>query len=57
LNAAHPGSASGTETFIGDYFGNTTSGSTNISSFVSTYNDSSNPNNRQQQVIATVVIP
>ncbi len=57
LNAAHPGSASGTETFIGDYFGNTTSGSTNISSFVSTYNDSSNPNNRQQQVIATVAIP
>ena len=42
LNAPHPGSASGTETFIGDYFGNTTSGSTNISSFVSTYNDGSN---------------
>ncbi len=57
LNAAHPGSASGTETFIGDYFGNTTSGSTNISSFVSTYNDGSNPNNQQQQVIATVAIP
>jgi hypothetical protein len=57
LNSPHPGSASGLETFIGDYFGNTTSGSTNISSFVSTYNDGSNPANRQQQVIATVVIP
>ena len=62
LNSPHPGSASGTETFIGDYFGNTTSvlttsGSTNISSFVSTYNDGSNPANRQQQVIATVAVP
>jgi len=57
LNSPHPGSASGEETFIGDYFGNTTSGSTNISSFVSTYNDGSNPDNRQQQVIATVAVP
>jgi hypothetical protein len=57
LNSAHPGSASGVETFIGDYFGNTTSGSTNISSFVSTYNDGSNLNNQQQQVIATVAVP
>jgi hypothetical protein len=51
LNAAHPGSASGTETFIGDYFGNITNGSTNISSFVSTYNDGSNPKHQQQQVM------
>ncbi len=57
LNSAHPGSASGTETFIGDYFGNITSGSTNISSFVSTYNDGSNPKYQQQQVIATVAVP
>ena len=57
LNAAHTGSASGTNTFIGDYFGNITNGPTNISSFVSTYNDGSNPNNRQQQVIATVAVP
>ena len=57
LNSPHPGSASGTETFIGDYFGNTTNGSTNISSFVSTYNDGTNLNNQQQQVIATVAIP
>ncbi|MFL5627690.1 MAG: hypothetical protein ACJ788_19095 [Ktedonobacteraceae bacterium] len=57
LNAPHTGSAFATSTFIGDYFGNTTSGSTNISSFVSTYNDGSNHANRQQQVIATVAIP
>jgi hypothetical protein len=57
LNSPHPGSAFGLETFIGDYFGNTTSGSMNISSFVSTYNDGLNPANRQQQVIATVAIP
>lgn len=46
-----------TSTFIGDYFGNTTSGLTNISSFVSTYNDGSNPSNQQQQVVAKVQIP
>jgi len=57
LNSPHPGSASGVTTFIGDYFGNTTSGSTNISSFVSTFNDGSNPANQQQQVVATLAIP
>jgi hypothetical protein len=57
LNAPHPGSPGGEETFIGDYFGNTTSRSLDISSFASTYNDGSNPFNRQQQVIATVVVP
>ncbi len=57
LNSAHTDSAFTTTTFIGDYFGNTTSGSTNISSFVSTYNDGSNANHQQQQVIATVAIP
>jgi hypothetical protein len=56
LNAPHSGSASGIETFIGDYFGNITNGSINISSFVSTYNDGTNPDYRQQQVIATVAI-
>src|SRR5947209_220997 len=57
LNSPHTSSASTLTTFIGDYFGNTTSGSTNISSFVSTYNDGSNPANRQQQVVATISIP
>jgi hypothetical protein len=57
LNSPHTDSAFDSTTFIGDYFGNITKGSTNISSFVSTYNDGSNPNNQQQQVIATVVVP
>jgi len=57
LNSPHTSSAFRIGTFIGDYFGNTTSGSTNLSSFVSTYNDGSNPDNQQQQVFATVAIP
>ena len=57
LNAPHPGSPTDEETFIGDYFGNTTSGSTDISTFVSTYNDGSNPGNYQQQVVAKIAIP
>lgn len=57
LNSPHTSCATCITTFIGDYFGNITSGSTNRSSFVSTYNDGSNPDYRQQQVIATVAIP
>ena len=57
LNSPHTGSASGVTTFIGDYFGNITSGSTNILSFVSTFNDGPNPANQQQQVVATVAVP
>jgi hypothetical protein len=57
LNAPHPGSPGGEETFIGDYFGNVTDASSDLSTFVSTYNDGSNPANRQQQVIATIPIP
>jgi hypothetical protein len=57
LNAPHTGSPAGTETFIGDYFGNITNGPTDISTFVSTYNDGSNPFHYQQQVIAKVAIP
>ena len=57
LNSPHPGSPGGTETFIGDYFGNITSGSSDISTFVSTYDDGTNPSHYQQQVVATVAIP
>lgn len=45
------------DTFIGDYFGNTFSGSTSISSLVSTVDDGLNPQHYQQQVVATVAIP
>ena len=57
LNAPHTDSPQGTTTFIGDYFGNTTSGSINISTMVSTYDDGSNPNHYQQQVVTTVALP
>jgi len=57
LNAPHPGSATGVETFIGDYFGNISSGVNNFFSFASTFNDGTNPSNRQQQVIAKLAVP
>jgi len=57
LNAAHTSCPTCITTFIGDYFGNITSGATNLSSFVSTYDDGSNPSHRQQQVIANLAIP
>ncbi|HEY6875672.1 MAG TPA: sialidase family protein [Candidatus Dormibacteraeota bacterium] len=57
LNSPHTSCATCTGTFIGDYFGNTFSSSTNFSTFVSTYNDGSNPNHYQQQVVATLAIP
>ena len=57
LNAPHSGSPSGVTTFIGDYFGNDWSGTTNIFTFVSTYNDGSNPAYRQQQVVASIARP
>jgi hypothetical protein len=58
LNAPHPGSASSSETFIGDYFGNDASGpSADWFTFVSTYNDGTNAGNRQQQVVASVPTP
>ncbi len=62
LNSPHPGSASGRETFIGDYFGNDVGQRegnkvNDYSTFTSTYNDGTNPQNQQQQVVATVVVP
>jgi hypothetical protein len=57
LNAAHPGSAGGEETFIGDYYGNIANGTMDVTSFASSYNYGSNPNNQQQQIVAKVAIP
>jgi hypothetical protein len=59
LNAPHPGSAFSSETFIGDYFGNDASvGTSDLFTFVSTYNDGNrNPQNYQQQVVAKVPTP
>jgi hypothetical protein len=62
LNSPHYSRASRDKTFIGDYFGNTTgpngrSGSIDYTTSVSTYNDGSNPEFRQQQIVATVAVP
>ena len=43
-------------TFIGDYFGNTTAGSVDYTTSVSTFDDGSNPGHYQQQVVAAVAI-
>src|SRR5487761_34829 len=57
LNGPRPDGANVTTGFIGDYFGNITDGTTDISTFVSTFDDGTNPSNRQQQIVATVPIP
>lgn len=43
--------------FIGDYFGNTSSATTEYTTSVSTFDDGSNPHHYQQQVVASVPIP
>jgi hypothetical protein len=45
------------DTFLGDYFGNDIAGSIDYSSFVSTYDDGTNPKHYQQQVVSTISIP
>jgi hypothetical protein len=45
------------DTFLGDYFGNEFAGSLDYSTFISTYDDGTNPQHYQQQVVATVQIP
>jgi hypothetical protein len=64
LNGPHPGSAfNNGYTFIGDYFGNDVGPGErdgtfiNYSTFTSTYDDGTNPEHRQQQVVATVAVP
>ena len=57
LNSPHPTCAACTGTFIGDYFGNAVGGTTDWSTFVSTYNDGPNAGNHQQQVVSSVRIP
>ena len=57
LNEPKPGRFNGLEGFIGDYYGNITSGSTDYTTSVSTFDDGTNPENRQQQIIATIAVP
>src|SRR5215471_2431256 len=61
LNAPHTDCAACETTFIGDYFGNTVDpmpgGAVDFSTFVSTYDDKTNPAHYQQQIVATVRVP
>jgi hypothetical protein len=57
LNSPHPTSAATALTFIGDYFGNTIAGRVDLSTFVSTFDDGTNPAHYQQQVVATIGAP
>lgn len=57
LNAPHTGCPACTGTFIGDYFGNDFAGDIDYATFVSTYDDGTNPQHYQQQVVAAVQIP
>ena len=57
LNTLKPAGIGAAEGFIGDYYGNITSGSTDYTTSVSTFDDGTNPQNRQQQIIATIAIP
>jgi hypothetical protein len=58
LNSPLADSIGGTEGFIGDYFGNDASvGTTDVFTFVSTYNDGTNPQHYQQQVVAKIATP
>jgi hypothetical protein len=46
-----------TDTFLGDYFGNDFAGTTDYATFVSTYDDGTNRQHYQQQVVASLRIP
>jgi hypothetical protein len=45
------------DTFLGDYFGNDIAGTIDYSSFVSTYDDGTNSQHYQQQVVAKISVP
>jgi hypothetical protein len=54
-------SATGNPTFLGDYFGNTIAatgtGQLDYTTSVTTYDDGTNPANRQQQLVTTITAP
>jgi hypothetical protein len=56
LNSLKPGGAAAARGFIGDYFGNVFGPGVDYGTFVSTFNNGSNPSNRQQQVVATLSV-
>jgi hypothetical protein len=57
LNAPHPGCICSPTTFIGDYFGIDSDGTSVYTTSVSTYDAGGNPSHYQQQWVAKVAIP
>jgi hypothetical protein len=57
LNAPHPGCICSSGTFIGDYFGIDSDGTSLYTTAVSTYDAGDNPSHYQQQWVAKVAIP
>jgi hypothetical protein len=57
LSAPHPSCICSRTTFIGDYFGVISNGTSTYATSVSTYNDGTNPSNYQQQDVAAVKTP
>lgn len=57
LNSMKPSGINRYKGFIGDYYGIDTAGNTVFTTSVSTYNDRTNPNHYQQQVVASLTIP
>ena len=59
LDSPHSGCASCLTTFIGDYFGNVVapSGGVDYATFVSTYDDGTNPGHHQQQIVSALAVP
>jgi hypothetical protein len=57
LSAPHPGCITCSTTFIGDYFGVNSGGGYTYTTSVSTYADTYNPFNHQQQMVARIATP
>jgi hypothetical protein len=57
LNSPRPAGVGSSEGFIGDYFGNNPSGSTDLTTSTNTFDYGHNPNHYQQQVVAAIPIP
>lgn len=57
LNSMKPSGIGAIEGFIGDYYGNITSGSIDYTTSVSTFDEGTNPSHFQQQVIAALAVP
>jgi hypothetical protein len=58
LSAPHPGCICSSGTFIGDYFGVDSTGSSLVTTSVSTWDYAGeNPNHYQQQIVATIPLP